>query len=59
MEVITGFGGLFFSRARFAAARPLVQEHLGFRAVAAGDEEPPWQQEGGPSVFAAFEENTA
>ena len=59
MEVLSGIGGLF-SRAR--DPRRLgrcYQEHPGFPAVTAGAEAPPWEPDGGPTVFAAFEETTA
>ena len=56
MEVVSGIGGLFFRAHDPRRPGRCYQEHLGFPAVAAGDEA--WQQDGEPTVFAAFEEST-
>ena len=59
VEKVTGIGGLFF-RARDPAALGLwYQKHLGIGTVPTDYSQPPWQQEGGPTVFAPFPRDTS
>ena len=58
IEKVTGIGGFFF-RAKDPKALGLwYQQHLGVSLVPTSYEESPWQQEAGPTAFAAFPETT-
>jgi glyoxylase I family protein len=58
MEKVTGIGGLFFrSRDPETLAR-WYRDYLGISPVPTNYNEPGWQQEAGPTAFAAFPEAT-
>ena len=58
MEKVTGIGGFFF-RAKDPKALVLwYQEHLGISLIPTGAGQSPWQQEAGPTAFAAFKETS-
>jgi glyoxylase I family protein len=58
MEKVSGIGGLFF-RARDPVALGLwYRDRLGVTLVPSNNEELPWRQEAGPTVFAPFPETT-
>ncbi|MFB6889859.1 VOC family protein [Kitasatospora sp. NPDC056327] len=54
MERVLGIGGLFLRAADPAALRAWYRDRLGLDP----DEHGPWQQEAGPTVFAAFDADT-
>jgi glyoxylase I family protein len=58
MEVVSGIGGLFFRARDPAALAHWYKAHLGVVAVPANYQDPVWQQQAGPTVFAPFEETT-
>jgi predicted enzyme related to lactoylglutathione lyase len=58
MERVTGIGGLFFRARDPAALAQWYRDHLGVTMVPSNYEEPPWQQQAGPTVFAPFPETT-
>jgi predicted enzyme related to lactoylglutathione lyase len=56
MEKVTGIGGLFF-RARDPKALALwYKQYLGVTLTPSDNNELPWMQEAGPTVFAPFPE---
>jgi glyoxylase I family protein len=58
MEKVTGIGGFFF-RAKDPKALGLwYQQHLGISLIPTNYGESPWQQEAGPTAFAAFKETS-
>ncbi|MGQ0429006.1 MAG: VOC family protein [Gammaproteobacteria bacterium] len=57
-EKVLGIGGLFFRAKDPAALGSWYHEHLGVAPVPASYDNPPWQQEEGPTVFAPFEQKT-
>ena len=59
MEKVTGIGGLFFRARDPAALGRWYLENLGVTLTPTDYDEPPWQQEAGPTVFAPFPERTA
>jgi hypothetical protein len=58
MEKVTGIGGLFFRANDPAVLGRWYQEHLGVTLTPTSYDEPSWQQEAGPTVFAPFPEQT-
>lgn len=58
MEKVTGIGGLFFRANDPTALASWYEEHLGISTVPSDYDQPPWQQEGGPTVFAPFPRDT-
>jgi predicted enzyme related to lactoylglutathione lyase len=58
MEKVTGIGGLFFRARDPAALGRWYEQHLGVTLTPASYDEPPWQQEAGPTVFSPFPEST-
>jgi catechol 2,3-dioxygenase-like lactoylglutathione lyase family enzyme len=56
MEQVTGIGGLFFRARDPKALGQWYQDHLGVALVPSNYEEPPGQQEAGPTVFTPFPE---
>ena len=58
MERVTGIGGLFFRARDPAALAQWYRDHLGVTMVPSNYEEPPWQQQAGPTAFAPFPETT-
>jgi predicted enzyme related to lactoylglutathione lyase len=55
---VTGIGGLFFRARDPAALAQWYRDHLGVTMVPSNYEEPPWQQQAGPTAFAPFPETT-
>ena len=58
MEKVTGIGGLFFRATNPSKLTEWYEKHLGINPVPTSYDQLPWVQESGPTVFAAFEENT-
>ena len=58
MEKVSGIGGLFFRARNPTALAEWYQLHLGITPVPASYDEPSWQQEAGPTVFAPFPNET-
>jgi glyoxylase I family protein len=58
MEKVTGIGGLFFRAQDPKALARWYQEHLGVSPVPSKADDPVWEQEAGPTVFAPFPEST-
>ena len=56
MEQVTGIGGLFFRARDPQALAQWYRDRLGVTLVPSNYEEPPWQQEAGPTVFTPFPE---
>jgi glyoxylase I family protein len=54
MERVTGIGGLFFRSADSDELGRWYETHLGVATPPASYEERSWEQEAGPTVFAAF-----
>jgi glyoxylase I family protein len=54
MESVTGIGGLFFRARDPAALARWYADHLGIDPVPATDEQRPWWQQPGPTVFSPF-----
>jgi glyoxylase I family protein len=57
-ERVTGIGGVFFRARDPGALSRWYLTHLGVAPVPANYEQSPWQQEAGPTVFAAFPDTT-
>ncbi len=53
MTHITGIGGIFFRATKPDVLTEWYRRHLGIDMAA-----PPWQQQAGPTVFAAFKADT-
>ena len=58
MEKVTGIGGLFFRARDPKALSAWYREHLGIDVVPEDSDQPPWQQQAGPTVYAPFPEDT-
>src|ERR1019366_10208688 len=58
MEKVNGIGGLFFRAKDPEKLGQWYRDHLGVLPVPSSHEERPWQQEAGPTVFAAFPSDT-
>ena len=58
MEAVLGIGGLFFRARDPESLARWYRENLGITVVPANYEDPVWQQQAGPTVFAPFEEST-
>ncbi len=58
MEKALGIGGLFFRAKDSAALGQWYQAHLGISPTPSSYDQPPWQQEAGPTVFAPFPADT-
>jgi glyoxylase I family protein len=58
MEKVTGIGGLFFRSSDPEALGRWYEEHLGVLAVPKTYDTEPWTQEAGPTVWAAFSQDT-
>lgn len=54
MERVTGIGGVFFAARDAAAVQHWYEQHLGVGAPPHSYDDDEWQQESGPTVFAAF-----
>ncbi len=59
MEVVLGIGGLFFRARSPESLAAWYREHFGIPVVPANYQDPVWQQQAGPTVFAPFEESTS
>jgi glyoxylase I family protein len=59
VERVTGIGGFFFRAADPTALAHWYRDHLGIALVPSSYDEPPWQQEAGPTVFAPFPASTS
>ncbi len=59
MERVLGIGGLFFRAQDPAALNRWYHDHLGVSLVPADYDTPPWQQEGGDTVWCAFAADTS
>lgn len=58
MEKVLGIGGLFFRAKDPETLSQWYRDHLGIKLVPSNYDEPPWEQEAGPTVFSAFPEST-
>jgi len=58
MKKANGIGGFFFRARVPAALGQWYNDHLGVTVVPSKYDELPWQQEAGPTAFAAFPEAT-
>jgi glyoxylase I family protein len=58
VERVTGIGGLFFRSHDPGGLAAWYEQHLGVTPVPLTYGEPPWQQQAGPTVFAAFDAGT-
>jgi glyoxylase I family protein len=58
MENVTGIGGFFFRASDPAALARWYQVHFGVTPTPASYDDPSWQQEAGPTVFAPFPADT-
>ena len=54
MERVTGIGGVFFAARDADALQRWYAEHLGVGAPPHSYDDAEWQQQAGPTVFAAF-----
>ena len=54
MERVTGIGGVFFAARDAALLQRWYAEHLGVHAPPESYDDADWEQEAGPTVFAAF-----
>jgi glyoxylase I family protein len=59
MEKVLGIGGLFFRARSPEMLSQWYQDHLGVKVVPSNYNEAPWEQEAGPTAFAAFPDSTA
>ena len=57
-EKVTGIGGLFFRAHDPKALGLWYQQHLGISLMPTALNDPVWQQEAGPTIFAPFEQTT-
>jgi glyoxylase I family protein len=58
VERVTGIGGLFFRSRKPAELAAWYERHLGITPVPITYGEPSWEQQAGPTVFAAFDQET-
>ncbi len=58
MEKVSGIGGIFFRAENPAALSAWYRDHLGIAAVPSSEDEQPWRQEAGVTVFAPFPQTT-
>lgn len=58
MERVVGIGGLFFRSRNPAALAAWYEQHLGITPVPLTYDDASWHQEAGPTVFAAFDQET-
>jgi len=59
MEKVVGIGGLFFRARDPKALAEWYRRHLGIDLVPENYDDPPWQQQAGPTVYAPFPEDTS
>ena len=58
MEKVQGIGGVFFRARDPKALAEWYRDHLGVALVPDNYDDPPWQQQAGPTAFAPFEQDT-
>ena len=58
MEKVEGIGGVFFRARGQKALAEWYRDHLGVALVPDKYDDPPWQQQAGPTAFAPFEQDT-
>ena len=58
MEKVTGIGGVFFRSNNPDHLARWYEQHLGITRVPESDDQAPWNQQPGPTVFAAFPQDT-
>jgi glyoxylase I family protein len=58
VEKVTGIGGLFFRARQPQALAEWYRNHLGVDVVPDNYDDPPWQQQAGPTAYAPFPEDT-
>ncbi len=58
VEKVTGIGGLFFRARQLQALAEWYRNHLGVAVVPDNYDDPPWQQQAGPTAYAPFPEDT-
>ncbi len=58
MEKVTGIGGLFFRARQPKVLSEWYRNHLGVDVVPDNYDDPPWQQQAGPTAYAPFPEDT-
>jgi glyoxylase I family protein len=58
MEKVTGIGGLFFRARQPQALADWYRNYLGVDVVPDNYDDPPWQQQAGPTTYAPFPEDT-
>ncbi len=58
MEKVVGIGGVFFRAQEPKTLAQWYQDHLGISITPTKMDDPVWQQEAGPTVFAPFSEKT-
>ena len=58
MEKVTGIGGMFFRANDPKTLKKWYEEHLGVTATPTDYDQPPWLQQGGPTVFEPFPVDT-
>jgi glyoxylase I family protein len=58
MERVSGIGGVFFRARDPETLAAWYRDHLGVTPVPSNYDEPSWEQEAGPTVFAPFPETT-
>ncbi len=58
MQCVIGIGGVFFRARDPAALSKWYKEHLGIDLVPENYDQKPWNQEGGPTAFAPFPQDT-
>jgi predicted enzyme related to lactoylglutathione lyase len=58
MENVVGIGGLFFRANDPELLSQWYQQNLGITPTPSSYEQPPWQQDAGPTVFAPLPANT-
>ena len=58
MEKVTGIGGVFFRSNNPSKLSEWYEKYLGVPQIPTSNEQDPWVQESGPTVFAPFESDT-
>jgi glyoxylase I family protein len=58
VESVTGIGGLFFRSKDPERLGKWYRDHLGVNRVPDGNDSMPWTQEGGPTAFTPFPEDS-